>query len=65
MGDLFSTPKMPEVKAATKMPDPEDKMVQEDMRQREARRRRTQGRTGTNLSGGGGVPVYTNTSLGE
>ena len=64
MGSLFSTPKMPEVKAVTKMPDPEDKVSQDDMRQREARRRKEKGRTSTDLSGGG-VPVYTNTSLGE
>ena len=64
MGSLFSTPKMPTVAAATKMPDPEDKVAQDDMRMREAKRRKEKGRTSTDMAGGG-VPVYTNTSLGE
>lgn len=64
MGSLFSTPKMPAVAAATKMPDAEDKVAQDDMRMREAKRRKEKGRTSTDMAGGG-VPVYTNSSLGE
>jgi hypothetical protein len=55
---------MPAVAAATKMPDPEDKVAQDDMRMREAKRRKEKGRTSTDMAGGG-VPVYTNSSLGE
>ena len=47
MGSLFSTPKMPAVAAATKMPDAEDKVAQDDMRMREAKRRKEKGRTST------------------
>lgn len=64
MGSLFSTPKMPTPQAVTKMPDMDDKVAQDDMRQREAKRRKEKGRTSTDMAGGG-VPVYTNTSLGE
>ena len=66
MSTLFAAPKMnmPEVKAPTKMPDPEDRVAQDDMRMREAKRRKEKGRTSTDLSGGG-VAAYTNTSLGE
>jgi hypothetical protein len=55
---------MPAVAAATKMPDAEDKVAQDDMRMREAKRRKEKGRTSTDMAGGG-VPVYTNSSLGE
>lgn len=66
MSTLFAAPKMalPQVQAPTKMPDAEDKVAQDNMRMREAKRRKEKGRTSTDLSGGG-VPVYTNTSLGE
>ena len=64
MTSLFAGPKMPTTQAATKMPDPEDKGGEEALRMREARRRKTQGRAGTDLTGSG-VPAYSNTALGE
>ena len=64
MTSFFAGPKMPATQAATKMPDPEDEVAQDDMRMREAKRRKEKGRTSTDMAGGG-VPVYSNTSLGE
>jgi hypothetical protein len=55
---------MPTPQAVTKMPDMDDKVAQDDMRMREAKRRKEKGRASTDMAGGG-VPVYSNTSLGE
>lgn len=64
MASLFSGPKMPTPQAVTKMPDMDDKVAQDDMRMREAKRRKEKGRASTDMAGGG-VPVYSNTLLGE